>query len=84
MAAIIPEYKPPSHIDLYTKPDDGVWFPDAVKPQQGWQSSGSLADSRLSLTSQGYFNPFAGVADGIVELCFTEELPSAAQPAPLQ
>jgi hypothetical protein len=48
----------PKHVDEFTSPSHGVWYPDTLQPQLTWMGSGSQADTVKDLLSF-CFNPFA-------------------------
>jgi len=63
-----------THIDSFGRPEDGVWHPDGFLTEMGWMGSGAGVESSLGIS--GFFNPFGPVDAKVVELEFTEKLPS--------
>ena len=63
-------------MDSFCGPSDGVWYPDEMGINMGWQGSGASADSVLSLPSS-FFDPFRPVNQHWVVLSFTEKLRQA-------
>jgi hypothetical protein len=71
----------PKHIDSFYTSSDGIWYPDHLGLNMGWQGSGASADAALSLPPS-FFNPFLPVDPHLVVLASTEKLQAAE--APLQ
>ncbi|GAX73071.1 hypothetical protein CEUSTIGMA_g524.t1 [Chlamydomonas eustigma] len=74
----IPKKYGPDHVDSFTSPEDGVWYPDnldsAMRPEMTWYGSGCLVETRLGFVSAGCFNPFAELGAKVTEQLFTEKL----------
>ena len=64
----------PQHVDDFTHPQQGIWYPDSLDPGMGWKGSESPADA-----FQGKFNPFGTVKKTEVVDFFTEEVPSTKE-----
>jgi hypothetical protein len=67
------------HVDDYTSPSHGVWYPDDLCPEMAWRGSGSSADTvsdRKGRKMDCYFNPFASISPlGRYMLLYDWQLP---------
>jgi hypothetical protein len=61
----------PENIDGFYSSSNGVWWPDRLSLQMGWQGSSCAADR---LPCDGFFDPFAAVPSRLVVEAFTEQL----------
>ncbi|EFJ48301.1 hypothetical protein VOLCADRAFT_104794 [Volvox carteri f. nagariensis] len=68
----------PNMVDDCRTPSDGVWYPDSLAPLMAWAGSGAVADQGQGFPSP-FFNPFAVLDEGLLELYFTEKLPQGAE-----
>ncbi|EFJ48407.1 hypothetical protein VOLCADRAFT_91060 [Volvox carteri f. nagariensis] len=68
----------PKMVDDCRTPSDGVWYPDSLAPLMAWAGSGAGADQGQGFPST-FFDPFAVLDEGLLELYFTEKLPQGAE-----
>jgi hypothetical protein len=70
----LPRNYGPNHVDNFTSPEDGVWYPDDMRPDMVWYGSSCSVEVQLGFVDVGCFNPFAALPAEVPEQLFTEKL----------
>ncbi|MEW5310745.1 MAG: hypothetical protein WDW38_002512 [Sanguina aurantia] len=69
---LVPAQVGPHKVDSFRSESDGVWHPDALRPEMAWGGSGSAVCDAAAWPA--CFNPFAAVDEDLVVQAFTAQL----------